>query len=371
MNHFDTAEAYISRMILPSCPEAPLWNRESQIFGKPMKWNYIDNCMIKAVTMLYEVTGRGELLSYADGFMKAFVDEKGNIPTYAPADYNLDNINGGRVLMYLSEKTGDRRYELASRRLYDEQLSRQPRLSCGNFWHKGIYPSQIWLDGTYMALPFMAEYGIRESKPGLTDDVRAQLANVRSIMRDRDTGLYYHGYDECRAMEWADPKTGLSQEFWLRAMGWLCAALADVYAIAPDTETGEMLAELLDALRACQDDSGMFLQLPARAAMDGNYQETSGTLLYSYSALRAYRLGLAGSETRASGEKAFMAVTDRYITLGADGVPELSNICLMAGLGGAARRDGSARYYLSEQKVVNDAKGIAPYLMAYAELLKG
>ena len=370
MNHIDTANGYINKLILPSSPECPLWNRESQIFSKPMKWNYIDGCMIKAVTMLYEVTGDERLLSYADSFMKAFVDENGNIRNYSPADYNLDNINGGKVLIYLYKKTGDERYRQAYRMLYEKQLAVQPRLDCGNFWHKSIYPYQIWLDGTYMALPFMAEYSLAEDNPEIMDDVMAQLRNVSDIMRDPKTGLYYHGYDETRTMKWADRETGLSREFWMRAMGWLCAALADIYELSPDTETGQQLSQLLDAISGWQYDSGMFLQLPARKNMNGNYCETSGTLLYAYSALKASRLGVTGSDIRRSGEKAFAAVNEGYISMNGSGTPVLRNVCLMAGLGGAAGRDGSAEYYLSEPKVENDAKGIAPYLMAYAEMIK-
>ena len=370
MNHIDTANGYINKLILPSSPECPLWNRESQIFSKPMKWNYIDGCMIKAVTMLYEVTGDERLLSYADSFMKAFVDENGNIRNYSPADYNLDNINGGKVLIYLYKKTGDERYRQAYRMLYEKQLAVQPRLDCGNFWHKSIYPYQIWLDGAYMALPFMAEYSLAEDNPEIMDDVMAQLRNVNDIMRDPKTGLYYHGYDETRTMKWADRETGLSREFWMRAMGWLCAALADIYELSPDTETGQQLSQLLDAISGWQDDRGMFRQLPARKNMNGNYCETSGTLLYAYSALKASRLGVTGSDIRRSGEKALAAVNEGYISMNGSGTPVLRNVCLMAGLGGAAGRDGSAEYYLSEPKVENDAKGIAPYLMAYAEIIK-
>ena len=38
------------------------------------------------------------------------------------------------------------------------QLVHQPRTSTGNFWHKKIYPHQIWLDGLYMAQPFYMQY---------------------------------------------------------------------------------------------------------------------------------------------------------------------------------------------------------------------
>ena len=127
MNHIDTANAYIRKMILPSSPEAPLWNRESQIFGKPMKWNYIDSCMIKAVTMLYDVTENEELLRYADSFMKAYVDECGNIGKansvllilnkYQPSTYisSIDKAKGdSSTVLSVSEYCSDNTIELSN-----------------------------------------------------------------------------------------------------------------------------------------------------------------------------------------------------------------------------------------------------------------
>ncbi len=49
---------------------------------------------------------------------------------------------------------------------------------------------------------------------------------------------------------------------------------------------------------------------------------------------------------------------------------QLCGICLVAGLGGATRRDGSLAYYFSEPIVENDAKGVGPLLLAYTEMHK-
>ena len=368
MNYEKAAKSYIEKMILPSAPESPMWNKENYIFRKPMKWNYIDHCMIKAITGLYKVNGDERLYEYAERFVRAYTDSDGNIPTLCINDYNLDNVNGGKNLLYLYNSTHDERFRNAYRMIYEKQLMNQPRLDCGSFWHKAIYPRQIWIDGAYMAYPFMAEYSLTEYVPDAMADMTAQLKNIRDIMRDSNTGLYYHGYDETRSQPWADSKSGLSHEFWLRSMGWLCAALADIYELIPNEYAGSILSDLLDALKACQCSDGMLLQLPVRRDMNGNYPETSGTLLYACSAMKAYRLGISGSDIRRSGEKAFMTVAEKYIE--EQDIPVLKNICLMAGLGGEAKRDGTAEYYLSERITENDAKGIAPYLMAYTELIR-
>lgn len=365
------AESYIEKMVLPSEPLFPIWNRENFIFRKTAKWNYIDNCMIKAIIMLYELTGKNELLDYSVRFTDAYICD-GSIPTMRIEDFNLDNINGGKNLIYLFRKTGDERYRKALDKIYS-QLEKQPRLKNGNFWHKAIYPYQIWLDGVYMALPFMAEYAEISENAGIYDDIYNQLENIRCLMRDMKTGLYFHGYDEKRSQCWANPETGLSHEFWLRAMGWFCAGLADLCGIVPHnhrlyTLCAEMLSGLLESLSACSNSDGTFCQLPAKSGISGNYTETSGTLLFAYSAVKSADIGISGNDILNAGLNAFNTVTEKYILF--EDVPVMKNICLMAGLGGTDNRDGSVKYYLSEKVVENDAKGIAPYLMAYAEIKK-
>lgn len=360
---------YTQKLILPSEPLCPLWNRENFIFRKKPKWNYIDSCMITAVLRLYEYSGDRNLLDFAVGFTSAYVDENGDIPTMNREDFNLDNINGGKNLLSLYRITDNERWLKAAQNLADA-LSQQPRLDCGSFWHKAIYQRQIWLDGSYMAFPFMAEFAGISGNTALIDDIRCQLRNIRNLMHDSESGLYYHGYDETKSINWADPETGLSHEFWLRSMGWLCAALADLCEILTDEkEISEMLAGLLDALSRYATPDGMMLQLPAHPELSGNYPETSGTLLFAYSALKAYRLGKAGEAVRSAGEKALSAVTEKYLVVEEDDTPVLKNICLMAGLG--INRSGTAEYYLSEPVTENDAKGIAPLIMAYTELMKG
>lgn len=367
-------DAYIEKLILPSPPDAPLWNRESFIFSKKPKWNYIDSCMIKALLMLYRLNGDSRLLEYSIGFTDFYVNDDGRIPTMNPLDFNLDNINGGKNLIELFRLTGKNKYRLAANKLITEQLASQPRLDCGSFFHKAVYPFQIWLDGAYMALPFLAEYAAENNRNDIADDVTAQLLSIKEIMRCPENGLYYHGYDEKKLSAWADKSDGLSGEFWLRSMGWLAAALADISEIAADKFTilnklcREMLCGLLYSLSGFISDEGMLFQLPAKPELEGNYPETSGSLLIAYSALKAYRLGFGTDKNKTDGVKLLSSAAENYIVYDENKIPVLRNICLSAGLGGTGCRDGSSDYYLNETVVENDAKGIAPYLMAYSEL---
>lgn len=369
-------DEYIDYLMAHSDAEHPAWNLEMIRSGKSNKWNYIDGCMITGILELYEITGEVRFLDFADRFLSGFVEENGHIRTYDPEEYSLDNVNPGKNLFLLYDLTGKEKYRKATERVRS-QLSTMPRTPEGNFWHKLIYPNQVWLDGIYMALPFYMEYEKRFDAQKDCQDICQQIANVEIRMRDPETGLYYHGYDASRKMYWADPDTGCSPNFWLRAEGWFILGLVDVLEIMKDlpmqaesVHLQHMLLDLAKALSKYQDPSGLWYQLIALPELEGNYLETSGTALISAALLKAVRLGFLPESFRAVGEKAFYGIVDHRLTKNADGTPCVTGICLVAGLGGEQHRDGSVAYYLSEPVVQNDAKGVGPLLLAYTEMLR-
>ena len=369
-------DEYIDYLMDHSDSEHPAWNLEMIRSGKCNKWNYIDGCMITGILERYEITGEARFLDFADRFMSGFVQEDGRIRTYDPEEYSLDNVNPAKNLFPLYDLTGKEKYRKAIE-LVRSQLSTMPRTPEGNFWHKLIYPNQVWLDGIYMALPFYMEYEKRFDAQKDCEDICRQIANVEIRMRDPKTGLYYHGYDASRKMYWADPDTGCSPNFWLRAEGWFILGLVDVLEIMKDLPMGaervhlqHMLLDLAKALSKYQDPSGLWYQLIALPELAGNYLETSGTALISAALLKAVRLGFLPESFRAVGEKAFYGIVDHRLTKNADGTPCVTGICLVGGLGGEQHRDGSVAYYLSEPVVQNDAKGVGPLLLAYTEMLR-
>ena len=369
-------DEYIDYLMAHSDSGHPAWNLEMIRSWKSNKWNYIDGCMITGILELYEITGEARFLDFADRFLSGFVEEDGHIRTYDPEEYSLDNVNPGKNLFPLYDLTGKEKYRKATERVRS-QLSTMPRTPEGNFWHKLIYPNQVWLDGIYMALPFYMEYEKRFDAQKDCPDICQQIANVETRMRDPETGLYYHGYDASRKMYWADPDTGCSPNFWLRAEGWFILGLVDVLEIMTDlpmqaesAHLQHMLLDLAKALSKYQDPSGLWYQLIALPELEGNYLETSGTALISAALLKAVRLGFLPESFRAVGEKAFYGIVDHRLTKNADGTPCVTGICLVAGLGGEQHRDGSVAYYLSEPVVQNDAKGVGPLLLAYTEMLR-
>ncbi len=367
-------DEYVDYLLTNSTAAAPMWNIEKIRGGKPNKWNYIDGCMITAILRLYKMTEDKKYLDFADEFVSYFVNEDGSINTYEVAEYNLDNVRPACNLFALFDLTGKEKYRKAMENVM-EQLRTMPRTGEGNFWHKQIYPNQVWLDGLYMAQPFYMEYERHYNKMSGCPDSFKQFVNVRRFMRDEKTGLYYHGYDESRSMYWANKDTGLSKNFWLRALGWYMAALTDT-AEAMGEEIyyeyrtlQDYLKELSDALLNYMDkESHMFYQVVDKGEETGNYLETSGSALIAYAFLKGARLGYLPKRFAAEGEKIFYGISDKYLGVDKEGRPALGGICLVAGLGGNTHRDGSLEYYFSEPVVENEAKGIAPLIMAYTEL---
>ena len=369
-------DAYIDQLLERSTPEAPVWNIERIRAGKPASWNYIDGCMLKALIELHDITGRADYLEFADAFVDAFVSDDGSIRRYDPAEHNLDNVNAGKTLFRLFELTGKEKYRRAMD-VVRSQLDGQPRTREGSFWHKAVYPNQVWLDGLYMAQPFYLQYELAfRAGAGVSDSIH-QFEVVRERLRDPKNGLYYHAYDESRRQFWCDPVTGLSSSFWLRAEGWFAMALVDAWEILPPERAaerdvlGSMFRELVDAMLPYQDvETGMWHQVINLPGIEPNYLEESGSAIFANAIMKGARLGVLEASLWQVGRRAFDGVCARCLSE-KDGELALEDICLVAGLGNKQQRDGTFGYYMSEPVVANDAKGVAPLVLAYIETLRG
>ena len=306
-----------------------------------------------------------------------YIKEDGTIISYHIEEYNLDFINAGKIFYFLYDLTGEERYRKACDTLMT-QLTYQPRRTCGNFWHKLIYPFQVWLDGLYMAQPFYLEYDNRWGGQTRCYDVLNQFNQVRRILYDEKSGLYYHAYDEYKDRKWADPETGLSPNFWLRSIGWYLMALVDCYDLMSEelydvkARFGELLREAVRGVLKYQDkESKLFYQLIALPEEEGNYLETSGSLMIAYAIMKGCRTGaLLEEKYLEKGKEIYHAVLAEKLTAGEDGVFHLSGTCASAGLGPREERDGSRSYYLSEPVVDDDVKAVGVLMMAAAEAMK-
>lgn len=297
----DAVVKYIDGLLEKSTPDAPVWNIEKIRQGLKSKWNYIDGCMIKAVLQMYDLTKEEKYLKFADDFIDYRVFEDGTIDGYSIGEKNIDNVNAGKTLFELYDLTGKEKYKKAVDLVYS-QIEIMPR--CQNearsFWHKDIYPNQVWLDGLYMGLPFYLEYETRYNDRKNYSDIFGQFKFVIENMRNPINGLYFHAMDTSREAFWCDKVTGLSQHSWLRAIGWYTMALIDTLDQVDNKDhkydaeckmLEDAFKDLVDSMLKYQDESGMWYQVVNYGGMDKNYLETSGSSIMAYALLKAVRLG--------------------------------------------------------------------------------
>lgn len=341
-------------------------------------WNYEDGTVLLGAKQLYDATGDEKYFSFIENYLKHFIKEDGSIEYYEMDKFNIDSINCGKILFFMFDKTGEEKYRKAVEVMMN-QLRNQPRCACGSFFHKGIYPNQIWLDGLYMALPFYMEYETKYEKKEKYNDIINQFENAQKLLYNRERKLYYHAYDEAKEQFWADKKTGCSPNFWLRSMGWYLMALVDTmdsmsFEIFEQYRKLERIfKQALSGILQYQDEeSKLFYQIVDRGDTVGNYLETSGSAMIAYSIMKACRMGILLKEKYAGkGMEILEQLTENKLIV-EDGGLHFTGICQMAGLGPETNpaRDGSVEYYLSEKVVSDDPKGVGPLMMAYGQYLQ-
>jgi unsaturated rhamnogalacturonyl hydrolase len=339
-----------------------------------VRWHYEDGFLLYAIQRIGLDSGRPDYLAFVRESMDRLLEADGRIRTYRLEELNLDQINPGKVLFPLFRETGDARYRNALALLRD-QLDIQPRCRSGGFWHKQIYPDQMWLDGLYMAGPFYATYAVEFQEPDALEDVVHQIVLMEEKARDPASGLLFHAWDEARRQLWANPENGRSPCVWARGMGWYAMALVDILEVLPDSYSGRgpiaaVLGRLLSALPRFQDAaSGLWYQVVDRGGMDGNYLEASASCMYVYSILKAVRLGYSAEDgVREAARKAYRGIQERFLAMDESGGVNLDGTCGGAGLGGTPYRDGSFAYYVGEKTRRNDPKGVAAFILASREM---
>ncbi|MFK7854905.1 MAG: glycoside hydrolase family 105 protein [Granulosicoccus sp.] len=329
-------------------------------------WCYEDGCIYRGLELLHRSSGEAFWLDSLIRLVDTQLSRDGTLKGYKLKDYNIDNILPGRALLYLYEITGQPEYLSGATTLVN-QLESHPRTNSNVYWHKLHYPSQIWLDGLYMAAPFQIKYGLLHQKPKLVQDSLQQLIDALRLTYVSTSGLYAHAYDEARVQDWADRETGHTRAHWARSLGWLSMALVDIAELVDQKAFEPLLTtttELLDDIASLKTQNGLWLQVIDQPELAGNYEESSASAMFTYSLLKAHDLRL----WQGSVDGLFDNLVSNVIRMHEGKPHSMINICHVAGLGmyEGRYRDGSAQYYLSEALVDNDSKGVGPLMMALA-----
>ncbi|KDQ07742.1 glycoside hydrolase family 105 protein [Botryobasidium botryosum FD-172 SS1] len=340
--------------------------------GAPVD-SYEHGTFQRALTRLYEKTGDKKYLDYIKKGIDALVGSDGSVKAYSLTEYTLDNIKIGDSMVQLAKLTGEAKYKTAATKLRS-QLATHPRTPSGGFWHKNIYPNQMWGDGQYMALPFYAAYTSAYQPTNTTawDDMALQLKLYDSHSLQKSTGLLYHGYDELKKAVWANSVTGASPEVWDRAVGWYSMALVDLLEYWPTSHPGRatvlsLYRSLVPALVAAADPTThawwLVMSQPGRAQ---NYIESSGSAMFVYSILRGLRLGYitdVNGQYKNAAVAAYKYLLNTFVVSASGGLADFKGTVSVGSLSGA----GDYSYYVSQTIVTNDLKGVAAFVLASVE----
>jgi unsaturated rhamnogalacturonyl hydrolase len=339
---------------------------------KTPQWDYVHALVLTSFEALYKNTNDQKYYNYIKQYADATIDQNGEVSSYKFDTYNIDMVTAGRLLFNLYTTTKDTRY-LKVMQLLRKQITEQPRTASGGFWHKKIYPNQMWLDGLYMGEPFYAQYTTQFENGVKLDDIAYQFELIQLHATDLKTGLLYHGWDESKQMPWADKTTGCSPNFWSRSIGWYVMALVDVLDYFPENHPKRKsligyLNAISNSLVQFQDPSGLWYQVTDKGGSEGNYLESSGSSMFAYAMAKGVNKGYLPMKFKAIANKAFDGLTTQLIKTDPDGQIHITNACAVSGLGGNPYRDGSYTYYVNERKKDNDPKATGSFILAALEL---
>jgi unsaturated rhamnogalacturonyl hydrolase len=347
------------------------WNDSAA--KKPAKWSYDMGVVLKGMEAMWRATGDPAYFKYIQKSIDAWVDEDGNIRGYEPHEYNIDHVNNGKNVLLLYRVTEKAKYKRAADNLR-AQLQTHPRTKEGSFWHKKVYPWQVWLDGLYMGQPFYAEYAMLFGEDTVFNDVARQFAAIERHARDPKTGLLYHGWDESKEQKWANKQTGLSPHIWARALGWYGMGMVDALDYFPANHPGRdtivgILNRFVKAITKVQDaKTGLWYDVIDMPNEPKNYFEASASAMLVYTMAKGIRKGYLPATYWANAQKGYAGILKQFVDKNAEGQVQLKGTVKVSGLGGNPYRDGSFAYYMSEPVIVNDWKGVGAYLLAGAEM---
>lgn len=340
-------------------------NRE-HMFDAAMGFDYQKGVFLCGLERLYNITGDESYYSYIKEWVDNYIDENGELH-HAQLD-RLDDLKSAVLLFELYEKTGDVRYKKVldmAMELYENWKTNEH----GGFWHMGQYPNQMWLDGLYMACPNLVLYGVKFGEEKYIDMAYHQMKLMWDNMRDERTGLLYHAWDATKKELWADPKTGLSPEFWGRALGWYVVTLFDIASYLPDSyeKKAEFIkngTELIKAIISYRDEkTKKWFQVVNRGNDPNNWVETSCSCLFTYAICKGINEGYLDESYKKIAEESFEGIV-KDIEI-ADGKIQMDKTCIGTGV------KHTYELYLKRPVQMNNLHGMGAFVLMCSEYSRG
>lgn len=348
-----------------------IWLDTGNPQGIPKKWVYDQGVINRGLEALWRATGEKKYFDRIKWGMDFWLDADGKIKNYSVEEYNIDHITPGRGYLFLYQQTKDEKYKKAAEQLRT-QLKTHPRTKEGGFWHKKVYPRQMWLDGLYMGQPFYAQYSAMFNEENW-NDIANQFVWMEKHARDEKTGLLHHGWDESREQKWADKVTGKSPHIWGRAMGWFAMALADVLEYFPEkhprrAEIVAIFNRTAEAVSKYQDKDGLWWDIIDLPNKEKNYHESSCSAMFVYAIAKGVRQKNLSPKYLQTAKKGWEGIKREFIVKLPNGNLDWKGTVFVSGLGGNPYRDGSFEYYMSEKVLDNIPIGIGAAIQAAVEM---
>jgi unsaturated rhamnogalacturonyl hydrolase len=338
------------------------------------KWDYKMGLVLSAFEKLNQKSSDKKYFNYIKEYADELIDSEGNIVKYEEKEYNIDCANPAKLLFSLYDQTKDNRYLKVLKQIRT-QLENQPRTASGGFWHKEIYPNQMWIDGLYMAEPFYTQYTVTYERGKALEDIAKQFELVQNHLVDKKTGLVYQAWDESKEIAWSNKETGTSPTIWGRGIGWYMMALVETLEYYPKAHPKYKtlvgyLNQISKSVIAYKSTSSLWYQVVDKPEMTGNYVESSASAMIIYALAKGADKGYLSSSYKRIAQKAFDAYIKEFVKKDDKGQVIIRNVSSNVGLGGKPFRDGTNQYYIKSKTKDNSSPALAAFLLSAIELNK-
>jgi unsaturated rhamnogalacturonyl hydrolase len=339
----------------------------------PGKWTYEYGFFLNAMATAPDAAAK-KYMDYLKGWVDNFITATGDWKpgVYDQSEYKLDDILPGRLCIWLYQQTKDERYKKVADQLL-QQLKTQPKTKDGGYWHKQIYPNQMWLDGIYMGDVFSMQYAAVFNQPQWFDEAVHQVELIYKHTYDPSTGLLFHGWDESMNKVWADPQKGTSPERWARAVGWYAMALVECLDYLPQSHPErknieKIFSDLCRSIVKYQDPkTKLWFQVMDKGAQPGNWIETSSSAMFIYSMAKGAHKKLVDKSYLIAAEAGFNSLINSHVYQDEKGDLHLDQ-AVKVGTLNFKNSKGDYSYYIGGERRLDDYKGLAAWLYASVEL---
>jgi unsaturated rhamnogalacturonyl hydrolase len=342
----------------------------------PNRWNYEYSFFLLGAYKLGKKINNPAFVAYPKRWLDSFINEGGGFKdgVYDMKEYKLDDIIPARLAILFHQQTREAKYKSIVDTIAT-QLTRQPKTSEGGYWHKDVYPQQMWLDGIFMADVFSMQYAQAYNKREWFDEAVHQIKLIYKHTRDDTTGLLYHGWDESKNPVWAHREKGTSPEFWGRGIGWFAIALVECLDYLPEDHPERqhvigIFKDVCSAVKKYQHtENNLWYQVVDKSNKPGNWPETSASAMFAYAFAKGFNQKYLDESFKVSAEKAYNAIVNKFLYADDRGNLHLDQTVKIGTLNPKTSK-GDYQYYISTERRINDYKGLAAFLYASIELNK-